>query len=145
MQRQYLGQGVCELIDDFKPSIAAEKPDIIICDFVSGFGAHIADELGIPCVIEAPAPLSILQVISRSMLPGDGRVSSWCGLMCQRENMVDLASDINLDYLVSAKFRDHFVAGKERIIICSSFFGLDPPMLKPPNMVLTGPLLRSDE
>ena len=60
MTRKYLGQGVCEIIDEFKPAIAAEKPDIIVCDFVSGFGAHVADELGIPCVIEAPAPLRIL-------------------------------------------------------------------------------------
>ena len=96
MQRQYLGQGVCELIDDFKPSIAAEKPDIIVCDFISGFGAHIADELGIPCVIEAPAPLSILQVIARQMLPGEGRISSCCGLMCLRENLIDFAADVNI-------------------------------------------------
>ena len=56
---------MCELIDDFRSAIAAERPDVIICDFVSGFGAHIADELGIPCIIEAPAPLSILQFVSR--------------------------------------------------------------------------------
>ena len=65
--------------------------------------------------------------------------------MCHRRNFVDLAADVNCDYLVSAKYHDHFMAVKERVIICSSFFGLDPTMLRPPNVVLTGPHLRSDE
>lgn len=39
--------------------ISNVNPDIVICDFVSGFGAHAADELGIPVVIHAPSPLSL--------------------------------------------------------------------------------------
>lgn len=52
---------------------------------------------------------------------------------------------MNCDYLISKKYRDHFKAVRERTIICVSFFGLDPPMMKPPNVVLTGPLMRSDD
>ena len=58
---------------------------------------------------------------------------------------MDVLADYNAGFLIERKYRDHFTAVKERPMICVSFFGLDQPSLLPPNLVVTGPLLRSDE
>jgi hypothetical protein len=59
LERKYYGQGVTELIDVFKAEVEKVNPDLMICDFVSAFGTHSADELGIPCMIHAPAPFIV--------------------------------------------------------------------------------------
>lgn len=36
------------------------KPELIVCDFFTRVGAEIADDLGIPCVINAPCLFNFL-------------------------------------------------------------------------------------
>ena len=40
---KWLGQGVCEIIPEFVEAVKAEKPDVIVGDFFSGFAPHVAD------------------------------------------------------------------------------------------------------
>lgn len=42
---------MCEIIEEFKMGLSKVQPDLLICDFISAFGAHAADELQIPVVI----------------------------------------------------------------------------------------------
>ena len=42
------------------PVIKNLKPDIVVCDWFSRCGGYAADEMGIPCVIQVPGPLSLL-------------------------------------------------------------------------------------
>ena len=143
--REYLGQGVCQVIDEFREAIRAEAPDLVITDFVSGFGTHAADELGIPCVIHAPAPLNILCAISREMYPSASRLHSCCGMFCLHMAIIDFFLEWNSSFWITKKYKDHFYGVAERIVICNSFFGLDQPAMLPPNIVLTGPLMRPPE
>ena len=78
-------------------------------------------------------------------LPGEGRISSWFGFLFHRQTYIDPYADGVIKYFLPPKLHDHFMAIKERPIICSSFFGLDPGVMKPPNIVCTGPHMRSDD
>lgn len=125
LSKRYLGGGITEIIDPFREAIKAESPDIIVCDFVSAFGSHSADELGIPCVMHVPGPLDVCSFVSRVKYPGNSRLMSCCGMFCLRMDLLDAVSELNLDCLISRKNRDHFYAFHDRITICISFFGLD--------------------
>ena len=70
MSKRYLGGGIDDIIDPFREAIRAEAPDIIVCDFVSAFGAHAADELGIPCVMHMPGSLDVFNFVARQRYPG---------------------------------------------------------------------------
>jgi len=55
-------KGVNSLMALWEPSlfktIKELQPDIVVCDFVTGMlGVLAADEMGIPSVINAPAPI----------------------------------------------------------------------------------------
>ena len=65
LSKKYLGGGIDSIIDPFREAIRAEAPDILVCDFVSGFGAHAADELGIPCVMHMPGSLDVFNFVAR--------------------------------------------------------------------------------
>jgi hypothetical protein len=43
-----------KLVGPFKERLEQIKPDIVVCDMATGFGAISADELGIPVIILAP-------------------------------------------------------------------------------------------
>ena len=60
---------MCEVIEEFKMGLSKVQPDLLICDFVSAFGAHAADELQIPVVIQAPSPLTIARIVTQEFAP----------------------------------------------------------------------------
>ena len=121
------------------------QPDLLICDFVSAFGAHAADELGIPVIIHAPSPLSIANFISREWSPNDGNLWDCWGCLCQKMTLIDFFMEYQAVNWISRKYRDHFMSIKDRAVICISFLGLDKPCLMPPNIHLTGPLMRDSQ
>jgi hypothetical protein len=58
------------------------QPDIIVCDFFSRNGVFAADEMGIPSVINAPAPLDFLKDFMLLRTPDMANARTCCGCIC---------------------------------------------------------------
>ena len=55
------------VVKPHEEAVAQLKPDLILADFYSGFPMIVADRLGIPTVVNCPAPLSLCYM---DKLPG---------------------------------------------------------------------------
>ena len=61
------------------------KPELIVCDFMTRFGAKIADELGVPCVINTPGLFNFMDEFCFSgVINYEKDATMCCGMMCVR-------------------------------------------------------------
>lgn len=66
----------------FKEEIIKIQPDIIVCDFFTRVGIHIADELGIPSVVNVPGLMSFWDTCGVSGIFYYKNAKSCCGTVC---------------------------------------------------------------
>lgn len=72
----------------------------------------------------------------------EGRYASHCGITCICPSWVDLAIALfGASMIPNMNVMNSYI---KRPIICVSFFGLDKPTMMPPNITMTGPLLKPE-
>jgi hypothetical protein len=116
------------------------QPDIAVVDFLTPAGTFVADELGVPCVINLPGSLQIFSILS-GHLPHSENLSTCCGVMYLKQTFMQfflrkIIMKKDFDPIVANNFESNL----KRVVIINSFFGLDQSTYIPPNMVMTGPL-----
>ena len=61
------------------------KPELIVCDYFTRVGAEIADDMGIPCVINTPGLLNFMDEYGFSGVVNYKKDATiCCGMMCVR-------------------------------------------------------------
>lgn len=123
----------------FKDEIIKIEPDIIVCDFFTRVGVHIADELKIPCVINIPGLMSFWDTCGLSGVFYYKNASSCCGIVCIGEKFKAFSVRMLFGY-INKRRMNYYSGFNERMVLFNSFWGLDEPTPVPPNYVLTGPL-----
>jgi hypothetical protein len=123
-------------------------PDLIVNDFYSPFGHRAADAIGVPLVIHAPSPIKLMHMIHGMCRPAPECTMACCGCLCVCKNSMMAMFDgamccYDLSYpnlrLPERSIMDRFQAN--RISIVPTFFGLEAPLMLPPNFHVTGPNL----
>jgi len=106
--------------------MSKEDPDIILADFVTPCAWELAEQSGIPVVLNVPGPLSFITSFSHAM-------GLMAGLRTCRE--VSLAEGL-ASYNFLERIRPVMTS---KPCLVNSFIGLDKPQRMPSNLILTGP------
>lgn len=100
------------------------RPDVIVADFVTPCAWEVADEQGIPVVLNVPGPLCFLT----AMTP----LTGW------RQYLQHLRISREEASAVYELFQKIYHASFSRICLVNSFFGLEPPQSVRSNFRITG-------
>jgi len=103
-----------------------EDPDMILADFITPCAWELAEEFGIPVVINVPGPLSFVSIFTH-------RLALSAALGACRE--VSLAEGL-AHYNILERMRPIFTS---KPCLVNSFIGLDKSQRMPSNLILTGP------
>jgi hypothetical protein len=140
----YLGFGMW--LPFIKEELIQLKPDIAVVDFYCASSFEACDELGIQVVTNMPGPLNFLSMGIGFNLPSKKNTSSCCGFLCVRQTLFDwFVRNIIFKRTYSAK--EFLIYNKKlpsRIHLMNSFWGFDTAQPLPPNIILTGPLMKED-
>jgi hypothetical protein len=120
-----------------KEIITPFQPDIILSDFYSPAGQKVADDLGVPCVVNSPAPLDF-GALSLT-LPSSETSFNLFGMLITRPSFINTLVSSVMHFLVP-DFAQVFANNSRRVMILNTFWGLEKPKMIPPNLNLTGPL-----
>ena len=123
-----------------REAVKSIQPDIAVVDFISPCGAIVADEIGVPVIVNLPGSIKIFNVIG-GHLPVSKNISTCCGVICLKQHPVQffvrkVMKKKVFDPLLE-EFMDTFL---KRVVIINCFFGFDESTCIPPNLVMTGPL-----
>lgn len=115
---------------------------MVVCDIWTRVGAVAADEIGIPCVILNVFPWEFCTEMGLIESPSFKTAVSCCGCICIFRTLIaSLTFDFLRMYMKhNTAAADTYLAHNRRVIICTSFFGLEPAVSTAPNIVFTGPL-----
>ena len=113
-------------------------------DFVTSAASDIADTLRLPLVINAPSSIEIFEIYSDLRFVKNDNSCTCCGIFCLLESAF-------INYLVNwnrtlqtTRMLNHIKNLHERLILVNSFWGFEKPTLLPPNIRMTGPLVKRD-
>eukprot|EP00931_Biecheleriopsis_adriatica_P114903 TRINITY_DN90780_c0_g1_i1.p1 TRINITY_DN90780_c0_g1~~TRINITY_DN90780_c0_g1_i1.p1 ORF type:complete len:503 (-),score=117.75 TRINITY_DN90780_c0_g1_i1:133-1608(-) len=119
---QYLDEQLRAPLKDF---LQAEKPDVVVADFATPCAWEVADECGIPVVLNMPG---LIGFCSTCLDPSRASEMYWKYLRTSR-------AEADAVYWFFSKI--HKVATRTMCLV-NSFWGLEAPQPLPPNFVLTG-------
>jgi hypothetical protein len=122
------------------------EPDMIICDLSSRVGLVAADQMGIECVV-MNSSYSFSTKYGLLINPSFS-TNAWscCGCICMFRPFIPAIMRDSAGYGMRHHLKDHpnslvsYMNTHHRVVICNSFFGLEPGEAIAPNIVLTGPL-----
>ena len=118
------------------------KADIAVVDWLSSVTCELADELGIPCILNFPLPLEAASNFIGN-LTLTKNMSSCCGVICLQQPALICVVNCVLRIARGEHLRVHRQKMLHRVILINSYFGWDEPSAIPPNIVMTGPLQSS--
>ncbi|CAJ1416386.1 unnamed protein product [Effrenium voratum] len=106
--------------------LKAERPDVVLADFTTHVAVQVAEELGIPTLLNVPGPLGIFKYLDMLFaLP-------FCfKIFLTRRNFQETR-------LVYRMFTRLVPMLKTHVCLVNSFFGLDLAYDLPPHVVVTG-------
>uniref|UniRef100_A0A7S1WJ71 UDP-glycosyltransferases domain-containing protein n=1 Tax=Alexandrium catenella TaxID=2925 RepID=A0A7S1WJ71_ALECA len=114
-----------EMKGPLRDFLAAERPDMVVADFTTPCAWEVADELGIPVLLNVPGPLALFKDLSWTMM----------ATMYVRLRRAVGRSEAELTMALFGKI-DMLL--KSRICLFHTFFGLEPAQRVPPNYIITG-------
>lgn len=110
-------------------------------------GTKAADLLNIPSVINLPAPFSMPEQLGILNLLNMKAAYNCCGMICFERWFTQSLSWLisELQWNGSQAVKDYNRSFSSRVVLSNSFFGLEEPRCLPPNVYLTGPLVKSQD
>lgn len=91
----------------FKEEILKIEPDIIVCDFFTRVGVHIADDLKIPCVVNVPGLISFRDNCGVSGIFYYKNARNCCGSVCISEKSKSFFTRSLLTYVFGKRRVDY--------------------------------------
>jgi len=124
-----------------REALQADRPSVVVSDFATWAGMEVAEELGIPLVINFPGPLALARDVLG--LPSPSTAWSFCGFHFARNSLspfsMALFANINQMGNFTRILRKHMAAGA--LVLVQTIWDLDAPQPLYPNIVVTGPVL----
>ena len=129
------------LVTPFSEALQAIEPDIVVCDFATGFGAEAADLLQIPIVVLVSCPWRLGSMLYdlKTDLPERGDMC--CGCYCVRPTYMDATLWCYHRWNLGKALSRFYKSQISRKLISTTFFGFEKVEHLPPNVHLTGPHL----
>ena len=120
------------------------KPEIAVIDFLTPAPHFVCDELGIKTVTNMPLPMDVLNAIGGKLMMKKN-TKACCGFVCLRQIWFDwFMGKILLRKTFKAKeWYAHLNKIQARVTLFNSFWGFEDAFLLPPNIVMTGPLIKN--
>jgi hypothetical protein len=119
------------------------NPDIVVHDFWCKPGAISADKLGIPSCVNIPGPNKILESFSFVEMPDMKKTRSCCGFICLRRDI--LQGLMHFWFWIQRMDPGEYEYNRSfsnRPVFVNSFFGLEEARCLPPNVTMTGPMIK---
>jgi len=122
-------------------ALRARRPDVVVSDFGAVAGMRVAEELGIPLVVNMPGPVALARDALGLMDTSTHRSFGGLHLGLSGRGPFAFVTWMNIKFIGDwfAEVRRHLAGGA--VLLINSFWGMDEPMALPPNIVVTGPLL----
>mmetsp|Transcript_39234 Transcript_39234/g.108041 ORF Transcript_39234/g.108041 Transcript_39234/m.108041 type:complete len:521 (+) Transcript_39234:87-1649(+) len=114
-----------EMRDPLRAAIRSSRPDVVVVDFITPCGWEVADEFGIPVVVEVPSPLQFVP----SMLKFD---NPWDAIL--RRLRLGKEEAAGWQAILDGCRKVWY----SKPCLVNTFFGLERPQPLRPNIVVTG-------
>jgi len=114
-----------EMYDPFRKLVSEKRPDVIVADFVTPCAWHVADEFGIPVMINMPCPLKLLKFFSPLTSLIFRTTHYW--------------STARTEYAAMTRIFDEMTGlPYKRPCVLHTFFGFEAPEPVLPSIIITG-------
>lgn len=136
-------KGIDKWTSFIKEELDELQPDIAVIDFMTWSGHNAVKDLKIPTVLNLPGPVNVLNFMCEAKLPNKNNTCACCGFLCVKQTLIEFfIHKIFTPFVLSRATNRARREVPSHIVICHSFWGLEKPSPIPPNIVMTGPLMR---
>lgn len=117
------------------------KPDAVLVDFASIAGCQVAEEMGIPLVLNVPGPLSLVRAFCGMV--DTSTAFNFLGIHIGRQRLNTLSLVRFLGVRQMSKWGDKLrgYIARGAMVLVQTIWGLDKTMPIYPNIIVTGPVL----